>query len=61
MNTQYRRDLPGWCIHYHLERPTVAVCMLERLRVWSLLSLQSQMLKSQTSDEGVEDSLEAEL
>lgn len=61
MNTQYRRDLPGWCIHYHLERPTVAVCMLERLRVWSLLSLQSQMLKSQTSDEDVEDSLEAEL
>lgn len=39
----------------------MAVCMLERLRVWSLLSLQSQMLKSQTSAEGVEDSLEAEL
>lgn len=58
MNTQYRRDLPGWCIHYHLERPTVAVCMLVRLRVWSLLSLQSQM---QTSAEGIEDSLEAEL
>lgn len=33
MNIQFQRDLLGWCICYHLERPTLAVCMLERLRV----------------------------
>lgn len=33
MNIQFKRDLLGWCIRYHLERATVAVCMLERPRV----------------------------